>query len=136
MIFRDSGGSREHRPPWGLTRMSHHCQLNINSKRWGGIRISNASLLGQSWFIIFYISYFISYFGFFIFLWSVKHHIKDVPWLNGTICRPLRFRWIYVLLTISKVLVTRAAGNICTCSANVESHDKLHVIKTPQYLYC
>ena len=84
--------SREHRPPWDLTHMSHHRQLNINSKRWVGIRISNASLLGQSWFIIFSISYCISYFSFFIFLWSMKHHIKDVPWINGTICRPLWFR--------------------------------------------
>ena len=130
MIFRDLGRSmqyyqesREHRPPLGLTRMSHHRQLNIHSKPWVGIQISNASLLGQNWFIISYISYCISYFSFFIFLWSVKHHIKDVPWFNGTILRPLRFRWIYVLQTISKVLVTRAAGNICTCSANIKSHD-------------
>ena len=58
----------------------------------------------------------------------MKHHIKDVPWFNWTISRPLRFRWINVLLTISEVLVTRAAGNICTCSANVESRNQFHGI--------
>ena len=97
--------------------MPIYCLFNIFTQNLRFLYMYRFAPLLECWLFIFFVSYFI-FSHFFIFLWSVKHHIKDVPWFNRAIRRPLRFRWIYDLLAISKVLPTRAAGDICTCSAN------------------